>query len=360
MAIITENPLSWVYFPTALTLGALHALEPGHAKALTASYLIGIKGTKRDALLLGLAVACTHSIVVVGIAACALWLGREAFTQDVTYWLQIASGIIVIILGSSMLVRRLLQMRRSRQHDSHHDLPAPVQVNSELLRGVLEIVDAEAGAQFRLRCQQPTPGLILRVIVNRFGGLEQFELKQHANGSEYLSTGAPGKPHEFSAELEIIRGDQRDVMLFEIHASRHHHHDHDHDHDHHHDHAHMSDDEHACAHAAAMPEYAKRGERPTFWQILTYGAAAGMIPCPASITVMLLALSVGKLGAGLVAVSGFSIGLALTLVGLGLVVVSGLSRLEGRGGFHWVSRHAPVLSAVVVILSGCAALFFVH
>lgn len=62
---LIDNPFTWLYFPTALALGALHALEPGHAKTLTAAYLIGIKGTKRDAFLLGLSVASTHSVVVV-------------------------------------------------------------------------------------------------------------------------------------------------------------------------------------------------------------------------------------------------------------------------------------------------------
>jgi nickel/cobalt exporter len=32
------NPFSWLYLPTAILLGALHALEPGHAKTLTAAY----------------------------------------------------------------------------------------------------------------------------------------------------------------------------------------------------------------------------------------------------------------------------------------------------------------------------------
>ena len=107
MAPIIADPLSWVYFPTALALGALHALEPGHAKTLTAAYLIGIKGTKRDALLLGLSVALTHSLVVIGISVAALWIGKETFTQDVTHWLQIGSGIIVIILGVWMLIKRI-------------------------------------------------------------------------------------------------------------------------------------------------------------------------------------------------------------------------------------------------------------
>lgn len=258
---IIENPFSWLYFPTALALGALHALEPGHAKTLTAAYLIGIKGTKRDAFLLGLSVAFTHSIVVVAISVGALWLGRETFTQDVSHWLQIGSGVIVIILGFWMLVRRLRQMNLAHHHHHHGD----------------------------------------------------------------------------------------------------HDHDHSHSHEHnHHDHSHLSDDEHARAHAATLPEYAKNGERPTLLQILTFGAAGGMIPCPASITVMLLALSIGKFASGLLAVAGFSIGLAITLVGIGLIVVAGLSKLHGSGRLHWISSRSPVISASVVILSGMAALLFAH
>ena len=45
--------LSLAYLPVAVGLGALHALEPGHSKTMIAAYLIGTKGTKRDALLLG-------------------------------------------------------------------------------------------------------------------------------------------------------------------------------------------------------------------------------------------------------------------------------------------------------------------
>ena len=81
------DTLGLVYFPAAVALGALHALEPGHAKALTAAYLIGIKGTKRDSIILGLSVAATHSVVVIGISALGLWLGNEGFAGQATVWL---------------------------------------------------------------------------------------------------------------------------------------------------------------------------------------------------------------------------------------------------------------------------------
>src|ERR1035437_1518716 len=97
---------SLLYLPTAIGLGALHALEPGHAKTLTAAYLIGTKGTKRDAILLGLSVAFAHSIVVIALAILGVWLGKEAFTDKAMYYLQIASGILVILLGTYLLYRR--------------------------------------------------------------------------------------------------------------------------------------------------------------------------------------------------------------------------------------------------------------
>lgn len=350
MTPLIENPFTWVYFPTALALGALHALEPGHAKALTAAYLIGIKGTKRDALMLGLSVAFTHSLVVVGISVAALWLGRETFSQDVTHWLQIGSGVIVVLLGSWMLVKRIRQMNRAKHHHHHH-APEPIAVKSPFVNGVLEIVDTDNGERMKFTADTKAANLSIRVLINRLEGPEILNMMASHDSSSYFSDNTPNEPHEFSAEFEITKESKREVVLFEMHEP----------HEHDHDHSHMSDDEHAKAHAATIPEYAKRGERPSLGQILAFGAAGGMIPCPASITAMLLALSIGKFASGILAVAGFSIGLAVTLVGIGLLVVAGLSRFQGSSGrLHWVSAKAPILSAGVVILSGIAALLFAH
>lgn len=358
MNAIIENPFTWMYFPTALLLGALHALEPGHAKTLTAAYLIGIKGTKRDAFFLGLSVALTHSIVVIGISVIALWIGKESFTQDVTHWLQIGSGVVVVLLGAWLMLKRIIQMKRANYHHHAHGAPEPIHIKSELVIGTLQIVETNQGERFRFDVESISRNdLTYRVIINRPEGLEVLVLVKDTNASSYFSEVAPNEPHEFSAEFEINYNDKKhEVIPFEMHEP----HDHHHAHDDEHDHSMMSDDEHARAHAATIPEYAKKGERPTIWQIITIGAAGGMIPCPASITVMLLALSIGKFGAGLFAVAGFSLGLAITLVGIGLVVVAGLSKLQGTGRFNWVSKNAPTISAGVVMLSGLAALLFAH
>jgi len=302
--------LSYVYLPSAIALGALHALEPGHAKTLTAAYLIGIKGTKRDAVLLGMSVAITHSFVVVLLSVAGIWVGREAFTDQAMFWLQIVSGGVVVLLGVWMLVRRL-----------------------------------KRGRAFGQAGQPP---------------LHTHGDQAHGHGHGHDHTHPHGPDHGPDHGRDHLQDHAH--MHDHAHSNTHDHgHDHDQDHNRGHDpkgldHDDLSDDEHARAHAADLPEYARRGERPTIGQIIAFGAAGGMIPCPASVTVMLLALSVSQAGIGLLLVMGFSIGLALTLVVVGLAVVAGLSRLSATGRFAWVTRQAPVISAAMVIFSGLFAL----
>jgi len=257
--------LSLVYFPSAILLGALHALEPGHAKTLTAAYLIGTKGTKRDATILGLAVATTHSLVVVGLSIAAVMIGRETFTDEASHYLAVGSSIAVILLGTWLLVRRLKALKRSQSPAIRH--------------------------------------------------------------------------HPLKRNL--------------LHSHRHHHHG---EHTHSHDHALLSDEEHARAHASTLPKYVGSGERPTILQIIAFGAAGGLVPCPAAIGVMLLSLSLGESGKGLFMVLGFSIGLALTLVGVGLLVVTGLTKVVESGRFNRFSATAPSIAAGMVIFSGALGL----
>lgn len=344
------DTLGIVYFPAAVALGALHALEPGHAKALTAAYLIGIKGTKRDSVILGLSVAATHSIVVIGISAIGLWIGNEAFTGQATTWLERGSGIIAIVIGSWMLWRRLAL--RHKNHEHHHHAPDPVQIAGKSFNGRIEIVETPLGERMRFSTSQVFSHSEFNVEIDRaHGEIERLSLvKSPENQRVFLSSIAPGEPHEFSAR--IFSADLDSSVSFSMSEPD--------EHDHHHDHSHMDDVAHAQAHAATLPEYVKNGERPSVGQIVGFGAAGGMIPCPASITVMLLALSTGRTGLGVFTVLGFSLGLALALVGVGVLIVTGLSKLSNTGRLSWLSSKAPVISASLVIVSGLFALLIAH
>ncbi len=52
---------AWLFIPTAILLGALHGLEPGHSKTMMAAFIIAVRGTVGQAVLLGLAAAISHN-----------------------------------------------------------------------------------------------------------------------------------------------------------------------------------------------------------------------------------------------------------------------------------------------------------
>jgi len=36
---------AWLFIPSAILLGALHGLEPGHSKTMMAAFIIAVRGT---------------------------------------------------------------------------------------------------------------------------------------------------------------------------------------------------------------------------------------------------------------------------------------------------------------------------
>jgi len=106
---------AWFYLPVAVVLGALHALEPGHAKSLMVAYIVSIRGTPKQAALLGLSAAIGHTIVVWFLAIAALLLGQNLLAEQAEPWLTLLSGILVTLLALRMFVRL-----RAANHGHHH------------------------------------------------------------------------------------------------------------------------------------------------------------------------------------------------------------------------------------------------
>ena len=70
---------AWLFIPSAILLGALHGLEPGHSKTMMAAFIVAVRGTLKQAVLLGLAATVSHTAVVWLIAMAGLWFGRGPY-----------------------------------------------------------------------------------------------------------------------------------------------------------------------------------------------------------------------------------------------------------------------------------------
>ena len=239
----------------ALGFGAIHALEPGHGKTFVAAYFVGVKGTVRQALALGLVVATTHTIGVLVIGLVTLFGSQYILPEKIYPYLSLASGLMILALG-------------------------------------IRLIAARAGG---------------RCAVRRF--------------------------------LAAVRRNDHD------------HHDHPHGHNHHHSHE---------AAAGAPP-----------WKgLLALGLADGLTPSPSALIVLLAAVSLDRIGLGVLLIIAFSVGLALvlTLVSLALLYArSFLSWVGARRGVvgadpsaGWISgvgsaailRLAPVGGAVALVAVG--------
>ncbi len=88
-------------------------------------------------------------------------------------------------------------------------------------------------------------------------------------------------------------------------------------------------------------------------QIVMFGLTGGLIPCPASITVLLLCLQLKKIALGSLLVGCFSIGLALVLVASGVVAALSAKHISKRWSiFSKLAKYAPYLSGLLIATIG--------
>ena len=107
----------------SLGLGAAHAASPGHGKTLVAAYLIGTRGTPRQAMTLGLTVAVTHTVGVFVLGGIVLGASELLVPERVVEWLAMAAGVIVVAMGVSLTIRALLGGHDDPHHPHSHSHP---------------------------------------------------------------------------------------------------------------------------------------------------------------------------------------------------------------------------------------------
>ena len=350
---------AWLFIPSAILLGALHGLEPGHSKTMMAAFIVAVRGTLGQAVLLGLSATLSHTAVVWAVALGGMYFGRNWDLETNEGYFQLASAFMIICIASWMLWRTWRQQREhAHHHDHHHDDAHVVDTGHGKVK--LEIVEDGVPARFRLTSldhhahhhayhhahawaaqqiavtlERPDGTSERYTFAERGGYAEseqeipephQFTLRLHLGHGNHshdydLEFVEPGHAHEAESALELATGEYQDA--------------------------------HELAHANDIRRrFANR--HVTTGQIVLFGLTGGLVPCPASITVLLLCLQLKQFTLGASLVLCFSIGLALTMVASGALAALSVKHAAKRwSGFGDFARKAPYVSGGLVLLVGC-------
>ncbi|MBS1167505.1 MAG: high-affinity nickel-transporter [Proteobacteria bacterium] len=331
---------AWLFVPSAILLGALHGLEPGHSKTMMAAFIIAIRGTVTQAVLLGLSAAISHTAVVWVVALGGQSLGRGFAAETVEPYLQLVSAGLIVGIATWMIWRTRQEQVAATHHDHHH---GEERRTIDTGHGVLsfEIFEEGVPPRWRIRFEDGDGWRAddVALTTERPDGTRQAFSFAARDGFLESTEDIP-EPHAFTARLSLGHGG------------------HTHDYDmafteHPHAPAIANDDDmdaHARAHANDISRRF-RNQQVTTGQIVMFGLTGGLIPCPAAITVLLLCLQLKQLVLGVALVACFSIGLAVTMVGAGVAASLSVHHVQKRwSGFETFARRAPYASGVLMLV----------
>lgn len=343
---------AWFFVPSAILLGAVHGMEPGHSKTMMAAFIIAVRGTVAQAVLLGLSAAFSHSLVIWALAAVALRYGPGWNAESTEPYFQLFSGVLIVGMAVWMFWRTRCDVVAAAAHDHEEEDPRGGKL-IDTGHGLVEVTVFEANIppRFRLYFYDSVrqPKAIPRenritVETVRPGGVRQSFSFLEGDGCLEATAELP-EPHEFDATLTIDHGDHFHPFDFKFSEN-----------DHHHARGDLPDgdyqDAHERAHASAI---ARRFSNRTVStsQIVVFGLTGGLLPCPAALTVLLLCLQLKKVVLGFTLVLCFSIGLALTMVLSGAIAAWSVQHASKRfKGFGELARKAPYVSSALLVAMG--------
>jgi nickel/cobalt transporter (NicO) family protein len=140
--LIAQGRLSFLVvlasLAAALFWGAAHALSPGHGKTIITAYLIGKRGTPRDAAALGAIVTITHTIGVFALGLVTLGLSQWIVPDTLYPWIDLTAGVLVVSIGLAVLRSRFRHAHHHHHaHHHEHDLSARSLIAVGISGGIL-------------------------------------------------------------------------------------------------------------------------------------------------------------------------------------------------------------------------------
>jgi ABC-type nickel/cobalt efflux system permease component RcnA len=302
---------------TAFGLGAFHALSPGHGKTVVAAYLVGSRGTASHALFLGMIVTLTHTIGVFILGLVTLYASKYIVPDKLYPWLGFFSGLTIVAIGTTLFVKRYRRLYGSHSH-AHNNERAHVHAH------------AFAHSQGHDHGHSHTHG------------------NEHAHAHALAHSHVPDHDHSRTHAWVHSHSHESDQG-------------HSHSHDPDHAHSHEQSSRHSHFHDYFDHDHSDHGHHHTFdsgkegvslGSLFALGVSGGIVPCPSALVVLLSAISLHRIGFGLVLIVAFSLGLALVLTGIGLLMVYAKQFMDRFNGEGTVVQRLPLLSSIIITILG--------
>jgi len=118
--ISAGGPAAWLFIPSCILLGALHGLEPGHSKTMMAAFIVAVRGTVSQAVVLALCATLSHTAIVWLIAILGLTFGQRWTSAANEPYFQLISALIIISLAVWMLTRTWQEQHPKKPAHGHH------------------------------------------------------------------------------------------------------------------------------------------------------------------------------------------------------------------------------------------------
>ena len=349
----------WLFIPTAILLGALHGLEPGHSKTMMAAFIVAVRGTIGQAVLLGLSAAISHTLIIWVLAAFALHFGSQWNAESVEPYLQLGSAVFIVALAAWMFFRTRRDLRAAHAHahphshgehgheghghHHHHEHDERIAIPTGHGQTELSIFEKDCPPVFRIALTghtMPASGVTMQTERGVGGARQTFTFAAREGFLE--STEAIPEPHEFDAVLTLSHDGHAHATRLQFRegepprlAG---------------EGAGEFQDAHERAHASDI-EQRFAGRTVTTPQIILFGITGGLMPCPAAFSVLIICLQLKRVALGFTLVGAFSFGLALTMVASGVLAAWGVRHAQKRfKGFGEVMRRAPYFSCALLVL----------
>lgn len=279
----------------ALVLGASHAALPGHGKTIMAAYMVGTRGTPRDAVLIGVTVTFAHTVGVLILGA--LFSAGASFAGErVLAVLGVVSGALVVVIGLGLLWTAARRRSGATAADGSQQLFGHGHGHGH------------GHGYGHGHSEAPSDDLS----------------RQHTHAVPDRHHG-----HTGASSIPLARAD---VVVLDAGS------------------------EPAAIAAAEREAGADKGFRRL--TLMGMGLAGGLVPSPTALLVLIICIGLGRTAFGVLLVVAYGAGMAAVLIAVGYLIarlpqrISWLRDVAKRPIFAGLLKVAPVLTAGLVLLVG--------